>query len=160
MVPPTVRLSWKLTACPPWLSVTVRFVTPTVPEKAVPFDCVTVRVPTPETAPATVTAPVAPPSRVRSFVPPVTAPRLTAPPPDWIIVSLSRVTAPRVMVSPDAAMVPTRFRLPGPPVRSTPPLKVKVSPTASPMVMLPVFRNVTAFVTVPPPKSDRLYPPA
>ena len=67
-----------------------------------------------------------------------------------IVVALPKVTAPRVTASLDVAMVPFKVTVPPTLVVVNPPLKVKVSPLASPNCKVPSLAKETALVMVEP----------
>ena len=91
-----------------------------------------------------------PASMVNVFPVPVTvSPKLIAPPAVVIEVSSVRVTGRDPAAKPEAVVVNAPARLSAAvPEMLRPPVKVKVSPVASPSVMMPVFRNSTESVKV------------
>ena len=67
-----------------------------------------------------------------------------------MVVALPKVTAPKVTASLDVAMVPFKVTVLPTPLVSNPPLKVKVSPVASPNCKVPSLAKSMSLVTVEP----------
>ena len=116
-----------------------------------------VKLPNPLIAPDAVMsefATLSPVVKVRLFEPPVTAPMVRSPVVLGalvsIVVALPKVTAPKVIASLDVAMVPFKVTVLPTPLVSNPPLKVKVSPLASPNCKVPSFAKSMSLVMVEP----------
>ena len=84
---------------------------------------------------------------ISSLERPVIAAVVIAPPAEFIVVLLANVMAPYVIASSELAMVPFKVTVPPPLVVVNPPLKVKVSPLASPNCKVPSLAKETALVT-------------
>ena len=99
-------------------------------------------------------ATLSPVVKVRLFEPPVTAPIAMSPVVlvalVSIVVALPKVTAPKVIASLDVSMVPFKVTVPPTSLVSNPPLKVKVSPLASPNCKVPSFAKSMSLVMVEP----------
>ena len=93
-------------------------------------------------------------SKVKLLLLPVTAPITISPVPSValvsIVVALPKVTASKVIASLDVSMVPFKVTVPPTSLVSNPPLKVKVSPVASPNCKVPSFAKSMSLVMVEP----------
>ena len=113
-------------------------------------------------APLTVIVPLPEVKVTSSLLPPATPVReaiVIAPAPVSAVSKLkvcasTKVTAPKASASSLVAIVPDAVTAPA--VAVTPPLKVFVSPVASPIWVVPVFEKVTALVIVDPPNMETL----
>ena len=135
-----------------------KVVTSTSPESvAVPPTFCNVKVVTPLMLPValiSVFATLFPIDKVSAFEPPVTTPIAISPVVSValvsIVVALPKVTASKVIASLDVSMVPFKVTVPPTSLVSNPPLKVKVSPLASPNCKVPSFAKSMSLVTVEP----------
>ena len=137
---------------------TAKVVTSTSAESvAVPPTSAKVKVVTPLIAPdavMSVLATLSPVESVNVLEPPVTAAMVISPAVSVasvsMVVLLPKVTAPKTIASLEVSISPFKVTVPPTDVVVSPPLKVKVSPVASPNCKVPSFANEIALVTDEP----------